>query len=70
MQAVVTWRKKGTPVCYTLDAGPNVHCVCTKEYAPMIQKLVEELPGVREIRISDVGRGAYLIQNNCNHDNH
>lgn len=70
MHAVVTWRKRGIPVCYTLDAGPNVHCVCTKEYAPMIQQLLGDLSGVREIRISDVGKGAYSIQNNCNHDNH
>ena len=69
MQAVVTWRKKGIPVCYTLDAGPNVHCVCTKEYAPTVQKLLEDMLEVREIRISDVGKGAYLIQNNFNYDN-
>ena len=28
MHAVQAWRAEGMPVCYTIDAGPNVHVLC------------------------------------------
>lgn len=31
MDAVRDLRALGTPVCYTVDAGPNVHCLCLPE---------------------------------------
>jgi diphosphomevalonate decarboxylase len=31
MEAVQSWRKEGLPVCYTIDAGPNVHIICTMD---------------------------------------
>ena len=40
MHAVQTWRKEGLPVCYTIDAGPNVHVVCL---GGQEQKITERL---------------------------
>ena len=33
LQAVPNWRKSGLPVCYTIDAGPNVHVLTTAAQA-------------------------------------
>ncbi len=27
-RTIQSWRKSGQPVCYTIDAGPNVHVLC------------------------------------------
>src|SRR6185369_784643 len=31
MKSVRRWRVEGLPVCFTIDAGPNVHCLCPAE---------------------------------------
>ena len=62
MNAVTDWRANGVPVCYTLDAGPNVHCICPKEVAHRIRDGLQNIPGVVEIRTAFVGSGAHLIQ--------
>ena len=63
MQAVRAARVKGLPVCYTIDAGPNVHVVCTCAVAEETAKLVAGIPGVREVRLAKVGGPARLVEN-------
>jgi len=63
MQAVRAARAKGLPVCYTIDAGPNVHVICTGAAAEETAKLVGSLPGVREVRLAKVGGPARLVEN-------
>ncbi|MYD09547.1 MAG: diphosphomevalonate decarboxylase [Chloroflexi bacterium] len=62
MQAVRDWRLgDGLRVCYTLDAGPNVHCICeAADAAAVVAKLRELSPDI-EILQSGVGRGACLM---------
>ncbi len=38
MKAVRAWRASGLPVCYTVDAGPNVHCLCPAEAASEVER--------------------------------
>ena len=63
MQAVRTAHAKGLPVCYTIDAGPNVHVICTGAAAEETTKLVRSIPGVREVRLAKVGGPARLVEN-------
>jgi diphosphomevalonate decarboxylase len=63
MQAVRAARTKGLPVCYTIDAGPNVHVICPWVAAEETAKLVENIPGVREVRLAKVGGPARLVEN-------
>ena len=60
MEAVRTWRSEGLKVCYTIDAGPNVHCLCLSGDAPEIHKRLDAIPGVTEVRRAGPGRGAYI----------
>jgi diphosphomevalonate decarboxylase len=55
IKSVERWRKEGLHVCYTIDAGPNVHCICTSESAPEIQARLSNLQGVNRVLSSKPG---------------
>ena len=57
MQAVRNWRNSdGLRVCYTLDAGPNVHCICEAADAAAV---IANLRGLsKDIEILQSGSGA------------
>jgi diphosphomevalonate decarboxylase len=59
MQAVVAWRAEGIPVCYTIDAGPNVHVICIASYAGQIAKRLKSLPGVEQVLMAAPGGPAH-----------
>jgi diphosphomevalonate decarboxylase len=61
MEAVRTARAKGQQVCYTIDAGPNVHVITEAAEAADTAKMLRNLHGVREVRTASVGGPAYLI---------
>lgn len=50
MKQVRDWRDSdGLDVCYTIDAGPNVHCICTAAVAQAIGPALRAMPGVLEV---------------------
>jgi diphosphomevalonate decarboxylase len=61
MQEVKHWREEGLQVCYTLDAGPNVHCICIRKDVPQVIDRLKTLSGILDIRVAGAGRGAYLL---------
>ncbi len=61
MAAVRRWRAAGLPVCYTLDAGPNVHCICPAAEAEAVERRLRALSPDIEILTSAVGGGARLM---------
>ncbi len=62
MQAVRNWRKSGIPVCYTIDAGPNVHVICESSYQDKVTALLKDIPGVKQVMLSGPGGAARLIR--------
>ena len=48
LHAIRSWRDEdGMPVCFTLDAGPNVHVLCEGKDVPAVRARIEALaPGV------------------------
>ena len=60
MELVREIRSAGTPVFFTMDAGPQVKVIYPKQYRTIIQKSFEELKNVRLIWAS-IGPGAHLI---------
>ncbi|NIS81446.1 MAG: diphosphomevalonate decarboxylase [Anaerolineales bacterium] len=62
MRAVYDWRDEGFDVCYTLDAGPNVHCLCTFHHAEEVKNRLEHIPGILEILEAHPGEQAQLIE--------
>lgn len=63
MEGVRDLRKRGVGVCYTIDAGPNVHCLCTPESAAEVYAFLQTFPGVLELRQAMPGRGAFIEAN-------
>jgi diphosphomevalonate decarboxylase len=61
MQAVVQWRANGLAACTTIDAGPNVHVICTAEAAEEVALRLRVIPGVRQVISSRAGGPAHLI---------
>lgn len=61
MQAVMAWRKAGLPVCYTLDAGPNVHVLCPLAKSEEIRARVMQIQGVKQVLNARVGGAARIV---------
>ena len=63
MHQVRQWRKEGLGVCFTLDAGPNVHCICLSEDAHHVENRLRELDGIMDVLVATVAGQAHTIQN-------
>jgi diphosphomevalonate decarboxylase len=61
MHAVTDWRGRGTPCCYTLDAGPNVHVICAATAAESVSAALAQIPGVLRVLRSAPGGAARLV---------
>ena len=61
MHAVQRWRNQGTPVCYTIDAGPNVHVLTRQPYAPEIERNLRQIPGVKDVLVAAPGGAARVL---------
>jgi diphosphomevalonate decarboxylase len=61
LQAVRTWRRGGLEVYFTLDAGPNVHCLCEAKDAVEVERRLRNLRAVGDVLASGVGEGVRLV---------
>jgi diphosphomevalonate decarboxylase len=61
MDSVRRWRADGLHVCYTLDAGPNIHCICVEEDAAEVRKRLQRLSGVLQVLEARPGGAAHII---------
>lgn len=61
MKVVPEWRSEGIPVCYTLDAGPNIHVICQKNYVEIIKERLNKISGIEQILVAPVGGGTELV---------
>jgi diphosphomevalonate decarboxylase len=68
MHAVQAWRKEGIPVCFTIDAGPNVHVLCPGEQAESVVNHLRQLPGVIQVLAAHPGGPAMLEKRTENMD--
>ena len=61
MESVRQWRWDGLPVCYTVDAGANVHVLCLETEAHTIEKQLREIDGVKDILVARPGGAAKIV---------
>lgn len=61
MERVREWRDEGLSVCYTLDAGPNVHCICIRKDAEVVRERLSHLSGILDIKVASVGGSAHVL---------
>lgn len=62
MRLIPQWRAGGLSVAYTIDAGPNVHCLCPEESSAEVERTLREIPAVRQILRAQPGYGAKAVQ--------
>jgi diphosphomevalonate decarboxylase len=62
MRKILGWRAGGLPVAFTVDAGPNVHCLCPQESAEAVESRLREIPAVLEILHGQPGGGTRVIK--------
>lgn len=62
MQAVRDWRQEGLDVCYTVDAGPNVHVISPQELQDPLAARLSALPGVVKVLTARVGGPARIVE--------
>ncbi|HSM71112.1 MAG TPA: diphosphomevalonate decarboxylase, partial [Anaerolineales bacterium] len=63
MSAVREWRAEGLLVCYTVDAGPNVHVICPQAESKTVEEKLRELEGVTDVLVARVGGAAKIVEN-------
>lgn len=63
MNCVRQWRSEGMQVCYTVDAGANVHVICHQTEVLSLNKRLREIRGVEDVLIAHVGGPAKLVNN-------
>ena len=61
IKAIPEWRHEGIPVCYTLDAGPNVHVICEKAYVDSVKDHLNSMNGIEKVLVAPVGGGTELV---------
>ena len=63
MSCVRQWREEGMQVCYTVDAGPNIHVLCLEPEAQLVEKRLREIQGVDNVLVARAGGPAEIIEN-------
>ena len=61
IQSVHNWRKQGLPVCYTIDAGPNVHVITLGDTSREIINRLDQIEGVQRVLTAHPGGAARLL---------
>lgn len=61
MNAVRQWRAEGLPVCFTIDAGPNVHIITLADHMADVSRRLRAIAGVQNVLVARPGGGATLI---------
>jgi diphosphomevalonate decarboxylase len=54
-------RQGGVPVAFTIDAGPNVHCICEAHALKHVKQALWQIQGVCDVIQSGVGGPACVI---------
>ncbi|MBD3289349.1 diphosphomevalonate decarboxylase [candidate division KSB1 bacterium] len=60
IKKVMSLRQQGLETYFTIDAGPNVHCLCRPEDVETLTIELAALEGVKKLIPVRPGRGAYL----------
>ena len=60
IKKVMNLRQQGLETYFTIDAGPNVHCLCRPEEVETLTKELAAVEGVKKLIPVRPGRGAYL----------
>lgn len=61
MHAVTALRRRGVPVFFTIDAGPQLKAVCEPDVADAVRAELTAIPGVIETLHTGLGPGVEIL---------
>jgi diphosphomevalonate decarboxylase len=64
MKQVTRWREDGLEVCYTVDAGPNIHCICASDDSVEVEGQLRRIDGVLDVFRCPPGNGVAFTSSN------
>jgi diphosphomevalonate decarboxylase len=62
MDAVRNLRREGTPVFFTVDAGPQVKAVCEPQHETRVSEVLSQVPGVIRTITCGLGNAAHIFE--------
>lgn len=62
IEAVRDWRREGLQVCFTIDAGPNVHVIYSGSDAEAVKRKLNSLANVKSLLTCTPGGPAWLLE--------
>ncbi len=62
MHFIREMRENGTPVFFTIDAGPQVKAICPTKYAAEVKEKIKQIPGVIRVIETGLGGGAIIVE--------
>ena len=62
METVRQLRADGLEVCTTIDAGPNVHVICSQQRIQEVKEAVSRITGITQVIVDRTGRGPTLTE--------
>ena len=62
IKSVCEWREEGLQVCFTIDAGPNVHVLCPGSEAEKVKRRLTNLVNINSILKCSPGGPAWLLE--------
>ncbi|MCR9259147.1 MAG: diphosphomevalonate decarboxylase [Pseudomonadaceae bacterium] len=62
MDAVRELRNQGTPVFFTVDAGPQVKAVCEPQHETRVSEVLTQVPGVIRTITCGLGNAAHIVE--------
>lgn len=63
MNAVRKWRTEAMQICYTVDAGANVHVLCLEAEVQIVDKRLRQIDGVEDVLVAHAGGPAKIVVN-------
>ncbi|MEO0574923.1 MAG: diphosphomevalonate decarboxylase [Pseudomonadota bacterium] len=64
MHRIRALRAAGTPVFFTIDAGPQIKAVCAPDAADIVRDALADIAGVQDILDAPLGGGAMVVDSN------
>jgi len=62
LHALQALQRKGVPVCYTMDAGPQVKAICLPEAQETVSDSLRQVPGVVDVLQTSLGGPASVLE--------
>jgi len=62
LERVRQLRSEGMDVCATIDAGPNVHVLCTAQHGPKVFSALRKLPDIQHWIFDQIGDGPKRLE--------